>query len=285
VFLHRKVGDPSQASNATTTALMPGRKRSRMVAVSGARPPRTGALRRAQGGSKNRTIRVPRNKLGFPTSMSTKLRFTRREDFDVVVGNSKYRTIRANDLYDPVYALGGSQPRGFDQFMAVYKVFTVKASKISCNFMFKGYDGPSTYAPTTYNLIKTFGYDGASVVPAQMPVVCGITTSTDGFGAGLSEAQMEKDRTSWKIITPQGEAKIVSRSLKVSDFFGKKALTGSEGYSGNDGAGPTEEVFYHIWAGAGTNAGQAAGLVTPVTAYLTVEYDVTFTDPKILQAS
>lgn len=265
---------------------MPPRKRARSTTERGFRPSRTGTLRRAQG--KNRMIRVPRNKLGFPTSMSTKLRFTRREDFDVAIGNAKVRTIRANDLYDPVYALGGPQPRGFDQFMAIYKTFTVKASKCSVNFMFGGYNGPatsSTVYPIAQKLVQQIQTDDTTRVPAQIPVICGITRSTDQFGPGLSEVQMEKDRTSWKIITPQGEAKVVSGRVNVSDFFGKKALAGSEGYTGTDAGGPTEEIFYHIWVGAGNNASQEAGLVTPVTAYLTVEYDCLFTDPKILVAS
>ena len=29
-------------------------------------------------------------------------------------------TYRANDLYDPTYTMGGHQPRGFDELMAVY---------------------------------------------------------------------------------------------------------------------------------------------------------------------
>lgn len=264
----------------------------RMRTETGARPSRTGALRRSQAASrsKNRTIRVPRNKLGFPTSMSTKLRFTRREDFDIAGnGNAKYRTIRANDMYDPVHALGGTQPRGFDQLMAVYKTFTVKASKISVNFLYGGYDGPST-SSTVYPLAEKLiqastEYGTPTLVPAQIPVICGITSSTDDWGVGPVETQMEKDRTSWKIITPQGEAKTVSRRITVSDFFGKKSLVGSEGYSGTDAGGPTEEVYFHIWAGAGTNAAHEVFLTTPVKAYMTVEFDATFTDPKVLEAS
>ena len=71
----------------------------------------------------------------------------------------------------------------------------------------------------------------------------------------------------------------------IADFFGKTALAGSSGYTGSDGAGPTEEVFYHIWCGSATQRYQVSGLVTPVSAYLEVEYDVTFTDPHVLPAS
>ena len=261
----------------------PGVKRSSWTRSARVRDARS---QRAAWSTRNARVRVPRNKLGFPTSMSTKLRFSRREDFDIAIGNAKYRTIRANDLRDPVYALGGDQPRGFDQFMAIYKTFTVRASKISVNFMYAGYFGPSTQDDSTpAHFDQRIGYDGSNHVPAQIPVICGITSSADDFGAGLSDRQMEKDRTSWKVLVPTAQAQTVSRRIKVSDFFGKHALTGSEGYSGSNSASPTEEVFYHVWAGAGTNDYVLSDLVTPVRAFITVEYECTFTEPKVLLAS
>jgi len=55
--------------------------------------------------------------------------------------------------YDPEVALGGHQPRGFDQFTDVYNTFTVLGSKISVSWMYEGYDGPSSVA-TLGNLVK-----------------------------------------------------------------------------------------------------------------------------------
>lgn len=39
--------------------------------------------------------------------------------------------LRANGLTDPEVALGGHQPRGFDQYMALYKRYVVMGSKIT----------------------------------------------------------------------------------------------------------------------------------------------------------
>lgn len=38
--------------------------------------------------------------------------------------------IRGNGMYDPEYAVGGSQPFGFDQYAAIYRKFYVKSSEV-----------------------------------------------------------------------------------------------------------------------------------------------------------
>ena len=46
--------------------------------------------------------------------------------------------LRANGMFDPQTAVGGHQPRGFDEFMEAYDMFTVMGSKISCSWMYEG---------------------------------------------------------------------------------------------------------------------------------------------------
>lgn len=41
---------------------------------------------------------------------------------------------RANDLFDPNYSATGHQPRGYDQWMNMYKKSVVLGSKIKCSF-------------------------------------------------------------------------------------------------------------------------------------------------------
>jgi len=231
----------------------------------------------------NRRVSVPRDKLAFPQSMSAKLRFCKHETFVVTTAaNTTHRTYRANDLYDPVYAIGGQQPRGFDQFMSVYETFTVTGAKISVNLMYQGYDGPSTISG--FGLGKKTETDD-DIVPAQMPVICGVQKSTEDLVAALPALQCEKDRTRWTIMTPQEGGKILSSKLKTSDFFGKAALVGSAGYTGDKASSPDQELFFHVWVGSGNSQYAAAGVTCYVEAIVTIEYDAVFTEPLVLPQS
>ena len=92
---------------------------------------------------RNARVSVPRNKLGFPQQIKTTLRYAMRTEFALPTNGTYTCKLRANDLFDPEFALGGHQPRGFDDFMNIYDKFTVTGSKITASFMYEGYTGPS----------------------------------------------------------------------------------------------------------------------------------------------
>jgi len=260
--------------------------RKRMRTEMGARPSRTSWLRARQRKrkSRNRSLTVPRNKLGFPQSMKTKLRFVDRFEFSPSDTSVLQRRFRANDLYDPVHAIGGHQPRGFDEFMSVYKSYTVLGSKISVNCFYEGYDGPSTTGGVPSHLTKKFGYDSNTVdVPALSPVICGLHKGIETLGAGTAAEQMEKDRTSWVVLTGSTGAKTLRGSLKTSDFFGKEALVGAEGYTGTDSSVTANEVYWEVWCGRASDNYPAD--TVQVVCYATIEFDAVFTEPKTLEAS
>ena len=257
---------------------MPGK---RMRTESGPRPTRTAALKRRQTRrGRNALVRVPRNKIGFPQSMRTKLRYCSRIEFVPTGTAIVAKRFLANGLFDPDTSLGGHQPRGFDEFMKAYETFTVKGSSCSCSFMYEGYDGPSLISATG-NLIKTMGE--ASNQPALTPMICGLHKGTDVLAAGTGQEQIEKDRTTWTFINGVSGHKTLATKLKVSDFYGKPALTGAEGYTGNDSSDPTEQVFYELWCGRVSDDYPAEQ--TKVVGYVTIEYDVVFTEPRTLNAS
>jgi len=270
---------------------MPARKRSRMTFERGPRPTRTAALRKAQSRGRNALVSVPRNKLGFPQSMRATLRYTEVADFVLSDHNAHVATFRANDLYNPRVAGGAPfhQPRTFDQYMLMYNTFTVKGSKISINFIYEGYLGTSTIAtdPGSGNpyLIQEVGTPGAGKVPSQPAVVCAVRKATDQLLSGIPSEQMEKDRTRWKLMTPSGGSPTITNKLVTSEFFGKDALVGSAGYTGNDTSGPDHDIYWEVWAGRGSNQPIVTGDTCNVRAYVTIEYNATFTDPKTQAAS
>lgn len=225
-------------------------------------------------------VSVPRAKIGFPQSMRTKLRYATRVEFVPTGTTVVSKTFLANGLYDPDTTVGGHQPRGFDEFMAAYETFTVQSSKCSCSFMYEGYDGPSVIS-SPGNLVKSVSTGDNQ--PALTPMICGMHKGVDAIGAGTGQEQIEKDRTVWTFINGQTQHKTLRQSLQVSDFYGKHALTGAEGYTGNDSADPTEQVFFSVWCGRVSD--DYPQEQTKVVGYCVIEYDVIFTEPKSLAKS
>lgn len=228
---------------------------------------------------------VPRNKIGFPQSLRTKLKYVTKKDFDVD-GHAaiEYEAFRANGMFDPEVSVGGHQPRGFDQSMAMYNSFTVLSSKISVNWAYAGYDGPGSLDGTNVYLIKETQAAGSSAAASACPpVMCGIYKGTDALALPSTAAEvMEHDRTVWKSMNCQQPGIITSTSCRIGSFYGKSNLVGAEGYSGTASADPDEQVRYTVWVGrtGNTSAGKCF-----ISAYVTITYDVVFTEPKVLQAS
>jgi hypothetical protein len=259
-----------------------GHKRQRTATGRGTLRPQHLRFRKGKGISRrNARVVVPRDKLGFPTSMVSTLRYTTRIDLTPTGTNTQALSFRANGMFDPEAAVGGHQPRGFDEMMELYKTFTVTSSKIMVNWMYEGYDGPSTKAAAG-NYIQ--GKADISDCPALSPAICGVMRSAEPYGSGISiENQMEKDRTSWTVLTPQGEAKVSSANSQLSDFFGKQDLVAADGYSGTDSKDPENQAYYHVFAARGSNDFSAD--LVKVVGFVTIEYRATFSEPKPLEAS
>ena len=260
-----------------------GREGAIMRLESGARSTRPARLKKTQSRArrKNVVVNVPRNKLNFPSSMKTTLRYTERQEFSphTNVANAAFR---ANDLFDPLFSTGGHQPRGFDEFMGIYKAFTVTSSKISVRFMYEGYNGPSTKA-TLGNLVQNAGAD-SSEPPALTPVVMGITKTVGNvIEGGTAVQQMERDRSTWNFINSGDTAGTITASTNVTDMFGKQFAIGAEGYTGSDSAGPTEEILYNVWCARVSDDYPEESV--KIVAFVTVTYEATFTEPKQLASS
>lgn len=254
-------------------------KRTDSTAVGGSRN-RSGTFGR------NRRVSVPRNKLAFPQQLKTKLRYCVRKELDLTGNNIVVASLRANDLYDPEVIIGGHQPRGFDELMAVYDTFTVTGSTCSGSFVYEGYMGPSEVE--NGSLVQTVGASMAmqpnTRTPALPPVAVGIHKGIEALSAGPPEEQMEKDRTKWRFLTPNIGAAQVATSIRCTDYFGKVKLVGAEGYSGTDASGPTETILFEVWAGRLDNNVMTQAVVH-IPVYIVVEYDCVFTNPKTLDAS
>ena len=240
-----------------------------------------GKTKRRRTHSRNAIVTVPRGKLAFPQEMRTTLRYVATHDLDPTSATMAGVTFLANGIFKPEHTHTGHQPRGFDQYADLYNTFTVTSSKISVTFALGGYMGSGGHDATGKPSLAIYA-KSTNDVPAPPSVICVIHKSAELNATGSIESFQEKDKTKWVTITSAGEAKVVSTRLRTSEFFGKDALVGAEGYTGSSTADPSEKLYYHIMAGL--NSAEYPGQVD-VRANICVSYDVVWTNPKQLSAS
>ena len=255
--------------------------------MAGAKRTRSGKAKKKLGfektSSRKKTgmVKVPRNRLAFPQSMKTKLRYTERIEFTPTSTSVQQQRYRGNGVYDPNVTGTGHQPRGFDQFMDIYQKFTVLGSTCTVQFMYEGYDGPSL-KDTTGHL--TQNKSSTDNVPALTPVACGLHKGMETLSAGSYIEQMEKERTQWGYCTGSGgEICTLTGKGNNKQMFGKKYSVGAEGYTGTDSADPTEQWFWEAWVGRVSDDYPQDQV--KVIANFTIQYDCVFTEPKVLVAS
>lgn len=220
--------------------------------------------------------------------MVATLRYVDRLEFEPDSTTTKVWSFRANGAFDPLANVGGHQPRGFDEYSSLYSTYTVTASKVTVNWMYDGYNGPSMTGGTPAILTQQVEGD-ASDVPSLSPAICGIFKANEAWGADMTNSElMERDRVNWTVLTPNANARSTSQKSTFTEFFGKQDLVAAEGYSGNTGGigtgtDPDNQVYYHLWASRGSE--DYPNGKCRVTAFVNIEYRVVFTDPKPLDAS
>lgn len=213
--------------------------------------------------------------------MQTQLRYCDSLDFTPNSSTIQVKSFLANGLYDPDVALGaGHQPRGFDEFMEVYQKFTVKSSRISVTFSFEGYNGPAE--TNNVGAPQQSIQSAAGQVQAVPAISCMIIPTTVGSVSGTVSQTQEIEKCVWTHIVPVSDPKTLSRSARMSDFFGKDFLVGADGYTGDDGHDPSNLLYYHIAAGQQSNE---YPVTIKVRANICITYDAVFTEPKFLPVS
>ena len=172
--------------------------------------------RAMKGKKRNALVAVPRNKLGFPQQIKTTLRYAMRTEFALTNDQTFVCKLRANDLRDPEVALGGHQPRGFDDFMNIYDKFTVTGSKISASFMYEGYTGPSVKGLLNNLIQNTAPLHNAH--SARRPPRS--TRASHFVGAGRAQCAHPSDRVHssllWLRGVPLPRARVAMRGRKCS---------------------------------------------------------------------
>jgi len=87
---------------------------------------------------------VPR---GMPKRMYTKLRYFEQVTIDPTSGAATAAVFRLNSCYDPVFATGGRQPKGLDQWFGLYDKGVVTSARMVCKYV-----GPASSFQAVYGI-------------------------------------------------------------------------------------------------------------------------------------
>jgi len=174
---------------------------------------------------------------------------------------------RANDLYDPDYAIGGHQPAGFDQLMAQYYHFTVLHSHIAVELL-----------DTIENIntpLTLFVEEAAGQLAA---------TYAAGGANGLMEITPRSQSMLLTNCNYLASSRTISQSLDMSKVFHKTpaSMIGDTPYSGDVGHSPVEDVYFAL---AYFHPKGTAVNYSDASVRITLTYYAVFSEPRQLVGS
>jgi len=211
---------------------------------------------RRRSGLNSRKIRKARYiPVISPRTLTVKLRYS--IPFSTVLSSTASNVgenlFRANSVYDPDLTGVGLQPRGFDQYMALFDHFCVMGSQITACFQFLT--------------------GSATANSGQCSVMLNDSDTTAETYTKIQEARYRKIRP---INSATSNAVVIKLNYSTRRFFGRRGgdILNDKTLSGASNANPTEDAIFHCmyYSLASTSS----------TVYLTgyIDYIVTFHEPK-----
>lgn len=186
---------------------------------------------------------------GFPASAFTTLKYVQSGSLNPgVAGVNAVQVFRANGMYDPDYTGAGHQPRGFDEWMAIYDHYFVKRSKIVVEF----HNG-----------------DGS------LEVMCGVALRDD-FATETDPNNYQEQDSAGRMLGRVGSSHNHAMLTKYFTYSTQNyAKYTTEQNKGSVSSNPTEQSYFHCWVGQPWG-GDASNTYYTATIY----YSVLFTELK-----
>jgi len=202
--------------SSVTVSTGPSLKRSRTTIM--AKPASRGRGKRTKAYTRAAVVRQGK---GFPTKINQTLRY-----FDYAIATATQSTVvgswwRANGIFDPQVSLGGHQPLGFDQLMAIYDHWVVKSSRIKVTFTYRD-----------------------EVDDTSHPILCGIYDDDDAVNTLSYSALVEGcDRPKIDYLTTNNDKVVLYSKWTNTKTFGP-ATQSDPSQRGSSTSDPTET---HNW--------------------------------------
>lgn len=187
-----------------------------------------------------------------PNKMKVTLRFSFNDGLthliDSTAGSVTDWVYKANSMYDPYNGAGGDNPRGFDQWMAMYRYYTVIASKIFVEFFYA---------------------DVNAAAGTNLPFKVGVLLS-DASGALTTTNQVaEYPRSDLRTITGSFMPTICTKKYSTKKFWARSGILSDDALQGTVNNSPSEIAYYHI-VGYALNAATANVYYTGWIDYVAV---------------
>lgn len=165
-------------------------------------------------------------------------------------GSISVHVFSANGMYDPDVSGSGHQPRGFDQYMAMYDHYCVIGSKITVMV--------SPRAGSTY------------------PVIVGISQKDAGGPLANGNEYMESRGTTFRLLGARESANVatLTSNFSLRKFQTIKNWMDNPDLRGSAASNPVEQSYFHVWAEP--VQGQDS---QPLDVVVTVDYIAVFTEP------
>lgn len=200
---------------------------------------------------------------GFPKHKICKLRYVQEITLTTpaVTGLSKSLPFVANGCYDPYYPIGGHQPKGFDQWMALYSNYNVLGSKCSMRMLGSGQDSFAWGVARTATPSELDGKTLEYILECRM---------NKGFAiAGGYQRNNNLPTSTTKSITYSQKKQHGPNSTNSANLIG------------TSGANPAEITIFECWM-APSNSNPSS---LSANFVVTIDYIIMFTEQKVLAQS
>lgn len=187
----------------------------------------------------------------FPDKMFTKLNYV--DMLDITTSTTSHQVYRGNDCFDPYYTGAGHQPMGFDEYMGIYKKFTVMASKI---------------------VITTMSQSGYPTSLTVRPV-------NDTTAPAYQYVAKERPRTRSISFNNYSGRHLLKHYMTSARQFGvdRKSVMSEDNYSGTSSASPANDWYWSCFAKADS------GLSTQFYLWIKITYYVVFHERSQMSTS
>lgn len=159
---------------------------------------------------------------------------------DSAFGTGAQATFRVNSLFDPLFTLGGHQPRGFDEWKTHYQTYTVLSSKITATYFSEQTASMGAIAVNKSN------------ITLQVPTITELREGLDYRGRYLERADAGTPTTivaKWSMKDYPQNIKTIDKSADIS-------------------ADPAFSPLFHVIANNGIIGVDA----NPMTVHIMIQY-------------
>lgn len=171
---------------------------------------------------------------------------------------TNWHTFRCNGLFDPRFAIGGHQPMGFDQLMAIYSKYTVVGAKMT----FQVCTGTQTFNNGTFG------------INIRDPAAAAVTTS---------ESAIESQYSTYNTFGYLQDTRKCVLNFDGPKYFNANDIVDDDTLSGTLTTDPARVALADFWV-APDNAPPASPNNT-VIVIVKIEYDAYFYEPKNVVSS